>query len=154
MLFGYCPGAPAGRDVQQTVNGLTFHVWRLRVGQLCRSVSSRPTLKGALDGRRVFLRFVALAGTWGDIVQDGVVNSVSGEPEREAALWFFYAGIGFMAIGTFAYRAIHTTGRLPLQVGVYLLLIGGTMAVIQPVSGGILVLIAGAMALAAARLST
>ncbi|KAB2352671.1 DUF6463 family protein [Actinomadura rudentiformis] len=97
--------------------------------------------------------FVALAGTWGDIVQDGVVNSVSGDPEREAALWFFYAGIGFMAIGTFAHRAIRTTGRLPLQVGVYLLLIGGTMVVIQPASGGFLVLVAGLLALAAARLT-
>ncbi|MFI0449904.1 DUF6463 family protein [Actinomadura sp. 6N118] len=97
--------------------------------------------------------FVALAGTWGDIFQDGVFNAVSGDPEREAALWFFYAGIGFMAIGTFAYRAIHTTGRLPLQVGVYLLLIGGTMVVIMPASGGILVLVAGALSLAAARLT-
>ncbi|GAA2595283.1 DUF6463 family protein [Actinomadura fulvescens] len=114
----------------------------------------RPTVPWLIIGIAMIhtvYAFVTMAGTWGDIVQDGIVDSIGGDPERESALWFLYAGVGFMAIGTFAYRALRTTGRLPLQVGVYLILVGGTMAVIDPVSGGPLVLGTGILALATAR---
>lgn len=98
--------------------------------------------------------FAAMPGAWGDIARAGVVNGIGGDPERESALWFFYAGIGLYAIGSYARHAARTQGRIPWQVAAYQLGIGSTMAVLQPASGAWLVLLGGALSLAALRRRT
>ncbi|GAA2354996.1 DUF6463 family protein [Nonomuraea africana] len=93
---------------------------------------------------------------WSGIAGDGFVNAVGDEAvpdnaERMATLWFFMAGIGFLAFGTFARWAVEATGRMPGQIGGYLLLAGVPMAIMQPVSGGVLLTVIGILALIAAR---
>ncbi|MFB4315317.1 DUF6463 family protein [Actinomadura sp. 21ATH] len=95
--------------------------------------------------------FATMPGAWGDIARAGIVDGVQGDAEREVALWFLYSGIGFLAIGTFALKEVRATGRVPLQTALYLLAVGGTMAVVMPASGGWLVLLLGLLALAAHR---
>lgn len=74
--------------------------------------------------------FVAMPEPWLAIARDGFVNAIEGDAERESVLWFFYAGIGFYTIGTYARHVARLTGRIPWQVPAYLLGIGGTMAVV------------------------
>lgn len=93
--------------------------------------------------------FATMAGVWGDIAGAGVFDTVEDHAEREAAVWFVYSGAGFLALGTFALKEARATGRLPFQIALYLLGIGGTMIVLLPVSGGWIVLGFGLLALAA-----
>jgi hypothetical protein len=95
--------------------------------------------------------FAMMPGPWADIARAGVLNGIEGDAERQAALWFFYAGMGFLALGTFALKQVRATGRLPRQVAFYLLGIGGSMVVVEPASGGWLVLALGLLSLEARR---
>ncbi|MGK5555416.1 DUF6463 family protein [Actinomadura kijaniata] len=105
-----------------------------------------PRLIIAIAAVHTGYAFATRPGVWADIARAGVVAGIDGVPEREAALWFVYAGIGFLALGTLAARSVRATGRVPRQVAVYLLVIGGTMIVVEPASGGWLVLAAGLLA--------
>ncbi|WP_119729314.1 DUF6463 family protein [Thermomonospora amylolytica] len=95
--------------------------------------------------------FAVMPGVWGDILRAGVFDSTEGDAEREATLWFFFAGIGFFAVGTLTRWALRTTGRVPRQIGGYLLLLGVPMSIIQPASGGWALIAVGVLALIAAR---
>ncbi|HEX2316168.1 MAG TPA: DUF6463 family protein [Thermomonospora sp.] len=95
--------------------------------------------------------FAMMPDAWGDIVEAGVLNGVEGDAERESALWFFFAGIGFFAVGTLTQWALRTTGRVPRQIGVYLLLLGVPMVIVEPASGGWALIAVGVLALVAAR---
>ncbi|GAA3465465.1 DUF6463 family protein [Nonomuraea roseola] len=93
---------------------------------------------------------------WRGIVGNGFVNTVgdAAVPDndvRMSTLWFFMAGMGFLAFGTFARWAVKRTGRMPAQIGGYLLAAGVPMTIIQPVSGGVLLTAIGVLALRAAR---
>ncbi|GAA1574731.1 hypothetical protein GCM10009678_66790 [Actinomadura kijaniata] len=105
-----------------------------------------PRLIIAIAVIHTVFAFVVKSDVWADIARAGVVAGIDGVPEREAALWFVYAGIGFLALGTLAARSVRATGRVPRQVAVYLVVIGGTMIVVDPASGGWLVLAAGLLA--------
>ncbi|RKS74275.1 hypothetical protein BZB76_2785 [Actinomadura pelletieri DSM 43383] len=87
--------------------------------------------------------FATMADAWGDVLDAGFVDGIDGVPERESALWFFYAGVGLFALGSFARHAIRTTGALPASVSIYLVFIGATLTVLDPLSGGVLVLACG-----------
>ncbi|MFI0356930.1 DUF6463 family protein [Actinomadura sp. 9N407] len=95
--------------------------------------------------------FVTMSGAWGDIVDAGVFNGIEKDAEREAAVWFFYAGIGLLGFGTFALKEVRATGRIPLQIALYLVGIGGTMVVVLPDSGGWMLLVLGALTLVSRR---
>ncbi|REE99132.1 DUF6463 family protein [Thermomonospora umbrina] len=95
--------------------------------------------------------FAVMPGTWGDIVRAGVFDGIEGDPEREAALWFLFAGIGFFAIGTLTQVVLRSTGRVPLQIAGYLLLLGVPMSIVEPASGGWLLMGLGVLALVAHR---
>lgn len=95
--------------------------------------------------------FVAMPEPWLDIAREGFVNTVEPDAERESVLWFFYAGIGFFAIGSYARQAARLTGRIPWQIPAYLLGIGGTMVILEPVSGGWLLLVVVVLAVIASR---
>lgn len=94
---------------------------------------------------------VVRAGTLGDIVRDGVLGAGAASVQREYEVWFLVAGVALLALGTLGRWAVRETGRLPRQVGVYLLALGAPVAVLWPVSGGILLVAVGALALVAAR---
>ncbi|MFD0901820.1 DUF6463 family protein [Actinomadura sediminis] len=99
----------------------------------------------------------AQPNAWADIAGDGFVRTAvdtdaPGYFEREASIWFMSAGIALLAIGTLTRHVLRATGRLPAQVGWYLLALGVPMCAIYfPVTGSWALLIIGLLALYAAR---
>ncbi|MGV9779856.1 DUF6463 family protein, partial [Streptosporangium sp. NPDC003464] len=94
---------------------------------------------------------------WAAIAGDGFVRAlVDIDPgdywSREASVWFLAAGVALLAMGTLSLHVIRTTGRLPAQLGWYLVGIGVPLCVLYfPVTGGWPVLAIGVLALLAAR---
>src|SRR4051812_45383112 len=79
-----------------------------------------------------------LAAAW----HDGIVGSVdpTARPLRAAMLWFFVAGFLMLALAA-SYRVIEAQGRaLPASFGVWLTLLGLSVVVPLPASGGWLLL--------------
>jgi hypothetical protein len=94
---------------------------------------------------------------WAGIAGDGFLSSAA-DPEaagyfaRDASVWFMVSGIALLALGTLARHIVSATGRLPAQLGWYLVIIGFVLSVIYfPVTGGWPVLVIGVLALVAAR---
>ncbi|MEV8535951.1 DUF6463 family protein [Streptomyces sp. NPDC051211] len=96
---------------------------------------------------------VALIGnrTFGDLARDGFWNAATGDARRELEMWFFLAGFGLVALGTLSGRIVRDTGRLPAQLGWYLLAIGVPLMVLNPLSGAPALIVLGVLALIAAR---
>ncbi|WP_217198300.1 DUF6463 family protein [Streptomyces buecherae] len=99
----------------------------------------------------------AQPNAWMDIVRDGFVGTVvdteaDGYWPREASVWFMAAGVTLLALGTLTRHIVRTTGRVPAQLGWYLLLIGvPTAAISFPVTGSWALIGIGALALADRR---
>lgn len=89
--------------------------------------------------------------TFGDIVRDGFFNTVPGKPQREYEMWFFLAGFGMLAMGTMSRRIVRDTGRLPAQLGWYLLATGVPLQILYPVSGAPGLIVLGVLALTTSR---
>ncbi|WP_049577546.1 DUF6463 family protein [Nonomuraea sp. SBT364] len=94
---------------------------------------------------------------WAAIAADGFYRSVVDEsaPDffaRESSVWFMVAGVALLAMGTLAAHILRTTGRLPAQLGWYLVVLGVALCVIYfPVTGGWPVLAVGVLSLVASR---
>ncbi|MFK4227552.1 DUF6463 family protein [Streptomyces sp. NPDC019890] len=58
---------------------------------------------------------------------------------------------GLLALGTLSQRIARDTGRLPAQLGWYLLAIGVPLQILYPVSGAPGLIVLGVLALLAAR---
>ncbi|ADD42098.1 DUF6463 family protein [Stackebrandtia nassauensis] len=97
-----------------------------------------------------FLAAVTLT-PWIDVVTTGWFDTRLDHPPRDATVWFFIGGVALLVVISLARMGIRTTGRLPVQVGVYLLVIGVPLTLFQPVSGGIGVVATGVLALLASR---
>ncbi|NUP24379.1 MAG: hypothetical protein HOZ81_51660 [Streptomyces sp.] len=91
------------------------------------------------------------SSTYGDVARDGFWNAVPGRPQREYEMWFFLAGFGLLALGTMSQRIVRETGRLPAQLGWYLLAIGLPLQILYPVSGAPGLIVLGVLALVTAR---
>ncbi|MGW0469266.1 DUF6463 family protein [Streptomyces sp. NPDC003027] len=98
-----------------------------------------------------FAVFLAASTTFGEVAGDGFWNAVTGDPQREFEMWFFLAGFGLLALGTLSRRVVRDTGRLPAQLGWYLLAIGVPLQILCPVSGAPGLIVLGVLALIAAR---
>ena len=86
------------------------------------------------------------------IVGDGVLNSVTGQLDREAAFWFLLFSPICFALGQIVERAVHQgDARLLAIVGWHLLGIGVVGAIIMPVSGFWIVIAIAPLVLTAAR---
>ena len=59
-----------------------------------------------------------------EIVRDGVIDAVEGDPEREAAFWFITCGVSLVLMGRLARWTRLQAGALPPFVGPALLGIG------------------------------
>ncbi|GGQ07892.1 DUF6463 family protein [Streptomyces roseolilacinus] len=94
---------------------------------------------------------------WAGIARDGFFRTTAdtGAPEyfaREASVWFMACGVTFLALGTLAHHALRTTGRLPAQIGWYLLGLGIPLCVFAfPLTGGWALVALGVLALVASR---
>ncbi|MEU7899605.1 DUF6463 family protein [Nonomuraea sp. NPDC049152] len=99
----------------------------------------------------------AQPNAWAAIAGDGFLGSVADTeaPDfwaRESTVWFMVSGIALPALGTLTLHAVRTTGRVPAQIGWYLLAMGIPLCVLYfPVTGSWALLVIGVPALAAAR---
>ncbi|MFH0518648.1 DUF6463 family protein [Streptomyces sp. M41] len=100
-----------------------------------------------------FAVFVLLSSTFDDMAREGFWNTAPGDPSREYELWFFLAGFGLLALGTLSRRIVRDTGRLPAQLGWYLLAIGIPLQILHPVSGAPGLILLGVLALHASHRS-
>jgi hypothetical protein len=75
-----------------------------------------------------------------DLVDAGLVGALDGDPGREAILWFLTLGLAFAALGGLARWSVRATGRLPTRLGEWLVGIGALIVLVEPASGGWLVL--------------
>lgn len=109
-----------------------------------------PRLVIALTAVHFAVALIA-SSTYDDVARDGFWNAVPGEPQREYEMWFFLAGFGLLALGTLSQRIARDTGRIPAQLGWYLLAIGVPLQILYPVSGAPGLIVLGVLALIAAR---
>jgi hypothetical protein len=99
----------------------------------------------------VGLGAVTFAGPLGDMVSEGLINSMGGLADRQAALWYFVAG-GFLLTAGLTTRWVRRrTGVAPLPLGWGLVLMAVLGAAVAPVSGFWLVLAEGVLLLVAGR---
>ncbi|MER6951621.1 DUF6463 family protein [Nonomuraea sp. NPDC000554] len=91
---------------------------------------------------------IAADGFWRSVIDTSAADYFA----RESSVWFMISGVALLALGTLAQHIVRTTGRLPAQLGWYLVAIGFALCVIYfPVTGGWPVLAIGVLGLVAAR---
>ncbi|MFI9556281.1 DUF6463 family protein [Nonomuraea endophytica] len=112
-----------------------------------------PRLTIALIGAHFLVSLVLGSSTLDDIAREGFWNTVPDDPLRSAEMWFFLAGFPLLALGTMSQSIVAATGRLPAQLGWYLLMVGVPLTILFPISGGPLLVVLGIAALHAARRS-
>ncbi|MEU3959871.1 DUF6463 family protein [Streptomyces buecherae] len=79
-------------------------------------------------------------------------TEADGSWPREASVWCMAAGVTLLALGTLTRHIVRATGRVPAQLGRYLLLIGvPTAAIYAPVTGSWALIGIGALVLADRR---
>lgn len=92
---------------------------------------------------------------WDDIFRDGFAATVvdtdaPGYWNREASVWFLTSGALLLVLGTMTRLAVRLTGRMPAQVGWFLLATGVPLCAIYfPVTGSWALVVLGALALIA-----
>ena len=85
--------------------------------------------------------FVALRSTLAVLWNEGLINTVNGQPEREFVFWFMAFGIMAMIFGAFVNWCEKRCVPLPRFLGWSLLTFTIAVVTIMPISGGWLVLI-------------
>ncbi|URM88850.1 DUF6463 family protein [Streptomyces sp. MRC013] len=104
-----------------------------------------------------FVWAFAQPNDWAGIAADGFFRTsvdagASHHFAREASIWFMAGGVALLALGTLTRHVLRATGRLPAQVGWYLLALGVPLCVFSfPVSGGWALVAIGVLALVASR---
>ena len=86
-----------------------------------------------------------------DLVDAGLLGALDGDQGREAILWFLALGLAFVALGELARWSVRVTGRLPTRLGEWLVGIGALIVIVEPASGGWLVLGLGGWTMWAVR---
>lgn len=109
-----------------------------------------PRLVIALAGVH-FLVAVLAWSTFGEVARDGFWNTAPDNPPRESEMWFFLSGFGLLALGTMSQRIAASTGKLPAQLGGYLLAIGIPLQIMYPASGAPGLIVLGVLAVIASR---
>ncbi|PUB25969.1 hypothetical protein C8K30_10656 [Promicromonospora sp. AC04] len=110
-----------------------------------------PRLIFAASALHLSLGVVTSFAHWTDVVSEGVWNTVADDDARRAALWFMLTGIALAGLGLLTRRHLIVTGRLPTEIGWILLVPGIPLALLNPASGGWLLIGIGVLALVMSR---
>ena len=84
---------------------------------------------------------VFIAPKMGDILSEGIFNTINGQPPREAFLWFVMSGFLLMILGWLTDHWEKAEHDVPVFLGWSLLGITIFVVMLSPVSGGWLILI-------------
>jgi hypothetical protein len=71
-----------------------------------------------------------------ELFEDGLFNTVNGQPEREFAFWFMFFGFLAIVLGSVIDWIERQDLRLPRYLGWSLLGLTGVLVFIMPISGG------------------
>jgi len=85
--------------------------------------------------------FVVFRSTLAEIIRDGLVNTVNGQPMREFAFWFIVFGFLAIIFGMFVDWCERQGVKLPKFFGWSLLALTLIIVTIMPISGGWLLFI-------------
>jgi len=77
----------------------------------------------------------------GELLDEGLINTINGQPKREAFLWFTYSGFAIMILGGLINWIENQNLKIPKFVGYTLLASTVFMLFFAPASGGWLLLI-------------
>lgn len=107
-----------------------------------------PRLMLATSGMHVALGAVTFRPEWRTIARRGVCGSVHDDRDATAsALWFMVSGAALFGLGLLTRKHVGETGRLPKETGYTLLVLGVPVSLLQPASGGWLLVGMGGLAL-------
>ncbi|GAA1579976.1 hypothetical protein GCM10009678_73350 [Actinomadura kijaniata] len=113
-----------------------------------------PRLILAAAAAHLAVGAVESAPHWRDMLSEGLWNTVANDDApRMMALWFMFSGVALVGLGLLARRSVLATGALPVEIGWLLLLSGVPVALLEPVSGGWVLLTLGTLAVYATRRS-
>ena len=110
-----------------------------------------PRLTLALSGVHALTAIVQYRDVYNDMVSSGIVGSVSGQHDREAATWFFVAAPAVAGLGLVSRWSVKHTGRIPPAVPPTLLGVGALVSALDPASGGWALIGLGIAGMAAGR---
>ena len=89
----------------------------------------------------VLFGVVVFRGTLVEILRDGIVNTVNGQPDRELSFWFIIFGILTILLGALIDWCEANAPMLPRFLGWSLLGLTGICVLIMPLSGGWLLVV-------------
>ena len=98
--------------------------------------------------------FVVFHSTLAEIIREGLVNTVNGQPMREFAFWFIVFGFLAIIFGMFVDWCERQGIKLPEFFGWSLLALTLIIVTIMPISGGWLLFIPTIGAILRSRLAT
>ncbi len=98
--------------------------------------------------------FVVFRSTLAEIIRDGLVNTVNGQPMREFAFWFIIFGFLAIIFGMFVDWGERQDLKLPKFLGWSLLALTLIIVTTMPISGGWLLFIPTIGAILCSRPST
>ena len=96
------------------------------VGRALMAVGVIHTLFGLFGFRRTF----------GELLAEGLWNTVNGQLKREFAFWFVLCGLVLVLLGALVHTIERTRGSLPRYLGWSLLALTIATVVVMPISGG------------------
>jgi Family of unknown function (DUF6463) len=110
-----------------------------------------PRLTIGVAGLHAMTAVATYHDEYRDILKAGLVGTVDGRRDREAATWFLVAAPALAALGFASQWSVKHTGRIPPAVPTTLLGLGALVALLSPGPGGIALLALGAAGIAARR---
>ena len=110
-----------------------------------------PRLTLVVAGAHAVTAVAQYREVYRDMLSEGIVGSVDGQHDREAATWFLVGAPAVAALGLVSRWGVRNAGRIPPAVPPTLLGLGALIAAVDPASGGWALLGLGAAGLAARR---
>ena len=110
-----------------------------------------PRLTLIVAGAHAVTAFAQYRDVYRKMLAGGIIGSVNGQHDPEAATWFFVAAPAMAALGLVSRWGVERTGEIPPAVPPTLLSLGALIAALSPASGGWVLIALGIAGFAAAE---